>query len=81
MKKKMELNKRLFLNKSTIASLTPAQQMEFMGGVARPTTKGADCGTATDWQSLCICPPSQGGACSYGTICCPLSTEGNCGPL
>jgi len=69
-RKKMELNKKLFLNKETITNLTPGQQSEFMGG-AKPDTHAA-CGTASLWKTLCICPVTKGGDCSYGTVCCPM---------
>jgi len=67
-RKKMELNKKLFLNKETITNLTPGQQAELMGGL-KPDTHAA-C-TVSVLVTVCVCHPSEGVACSYGTLCCP----------
>jgi len=70
-RKKMELNKKLFLNKETITNLTPGQQAELMGG-EKPTY--AACGTTSKWHSLCKCEPTKNGDCTGGSACCPISS-------
>lgn len=62
--------KKLTLNKMTISNLDASEMRQKLGGLGRPNTK-ADC-TVSIFKSLCVCAPTQGGDCSYGTLCCPI---------
>ena len=61
--------KKLSLNKMTISNLDASEMQQRLGGLGKPNTK-IDC-TVT-LKSLCNCPKSKGGDCSYGSICCPI---------
>jgi hypothetical protein len=56
-KQKLDLNRKLVLNKETIANLTPGQQAQVVGGY--PLTKfigcSALCSGATEPASDCVC--------------------------
>lgn len=70
-------SKKLTLNKMTISNLSASEMNRHVGG-AKPDTR-ADCGTATLWKSWCVCAPTQGGGCSYGTLCCTPKDTWLCG--
>lgn len=60
-KKKLQLNKKLSLNKAAIASLNAAQQAEIAGGIAPVTfpprcleTYAATCETIPAGQMFCV---------------------------
>jgi hypothetical protein len=53
-RKKLDLNKKLVLNKETIANLTPAQQAK-LGGGWHPYTEAVTCIADTGQNSDCGC--------------------------
>jgi hypothetical protein len=70
--------KKLSLNKMTISNLDASEMHQRLGGLGKPNTK-ADC-TVTIFWSICNCPQTKGGNCSYGTLCCPIKWPETWGP-
>ncbi len=62
--------KKLSLNKMTISNLDASEMRQKLGGEKEPNTRAA-C-TVTIFWSLCNCTQTNGGNCSYGSICCPI---------
>jgi hypothetical protein len=70
--KAKNINKKLFLNKKTVADLNGSQMEHLKGGIDKPpepcrdTYANSGCHTGLTCATVCSCPS----ACSLGGNCC-----------